>query len=175
MNLEVDHISPRAVVYREVMAEFDKLSNHMKKSKLIQRKYFIEYLRRANDPKNLRTLCKICHKLVTAQFLGSPIGKIIVAESKRKQKDRNKLTGFWTSDYIDDYFPHVRYRRKWNEDDPPYTPIEQYHYDMREYFTDRHNIGLFAALVFYDNLHVTLQEPIQEQKQLEEFIQLTLD
>ena len=67
-KLDVDHIKPRAIIYDECILEFRKLPPKEQRKTIPRRKFYIDFLKKCNDPKNLRTLCKSCHKKVSIAF-----------------------------------------------------------------------------------------------------------
>lgn len=76
---EIDHIKPRSIIKKQIYAEFLKLPEPLRKKNFV--KFTIKYLKTANDPSNLRTLCRECHRKVTDNFLG-----ITAARRRRKQE-----------------------------------------------------------------------------------------
>jgi 5-methylcytosine-specific restriction endonuclease McrA len=153
-DFDVDHIRPRAVIYDEVFKQYNSLKNK-KKNTQVYRQYYIRYLEIANNPKNLRTLCKPCHKLVTADFLASELGKSIVADSKSKGK-KKKILWYWSVwNHADDEFGKNPWRR-WDDRDIPFTPEEQARRDLHELWNNNYHYEYFALYLFWKYLDVTL-------------------
>jgi 5-methylcytosine-specific restriction endonuclease McrA len=164
-NLEVDHIVPRVVIYDKLLEEFQKLKPKEQSKTVNRRKFYIDYLIKINDRKNLRTLCKECHSIVTGRFNATYKKRVrrdldgIYPISKAQQVMMRYKSMTDLSNMAYNLFPfHGRYYSHKSEE---LTPEQKRDNDLHNYFLDERNLPYFGFSVFIDMVE-NFKEPVSE-------------